>query len=243
MDKHIKSFQLFLEARKFDDRQYIVNYRNTACIYYTNKGIVMRYPTGIAWEEREEPENKEKLDDFVAQLTAYVDSYKKLPSNKQGSNPPVEDVREIMKNEDVQLTTKEILNNEFDKVKDVVFHDKMTKVTFTVEPEDFKYVDKDYEFKLELGAGSMKKREVNVFLKYLTGTPPDKLTYSVRWDKINPADYVKVKSAEDEEFVDEYEEEEKLRRKEDIDLDPTKPAKHLKDLDTFFTGSPIQEEE
>ena len=196
MDKHIKSFQLFLEARKFDDRQYIVNYRNTACIYYTNKGIVMRYPTGIAWEEREEPENKEKLDDFVAKLTAYVDSYKKLPTNKQGSNPPVEDVREIMKNEDVQLTTKEILSREFDKVKDVVFHDKMTKVTFVVEDEnDYIYADPDHTYELGLGKGSMKKKEIEVFLtpdNKNFKTPPNKLTYSIKWEKIDPAKYAEL---------------------------------------------------
>ena len=238
MDKFIKSFQLFLEAKSIDDRQMVVNFSDRGtCIYYANKGIVMRYPTGIAWEEKDEPENKKKIDDYVSKLKSYIESYRQLPSNKQRNNPPTEDVREIMRNEDVQLTTKEILNNEFDKVRDVVFHDKMTKVTFSVDPQDFKYVDPDYEFRLELGAGSMKKREVNVFLKYLTGTPPDKLTYSVRWDKINPTDYVKQQSPDEEEFVDSYEEEEKRRRSEEEgDINPD-------EIDSMFHGGAAIEED
>ena len=95
MDKFIKSFQLFLEAKSIDDRQMVVNFSDRGtCIYYANKGIVMRYPTGIAWEEKDEPENKKKIDDYVSKLKSYIESYRQLPSNKQHNNPPTEDVRE-----------------------------------------------------------------------------------------------------------------------------------------------------
>jgi len=150
--------------------------------------------------------------------------------------------------DEVQATTKEILNNEFDKVRDVVFKDDT--VTFKVSPLDFdtefgfrqapEYTKEDEEeLQLGLGSGSMKKRKVNVFLTYLDGNPPNQLTYSIRWENINPEDYKKIKiEDDDDEFIDEYEEEERRRLKED-DVDITK---HVNDIDDLFSTGNIEED-
>jgi hypothetical protein len=140
--------------------------------------------------------------------------------------------------EDVLKSVEKILLGNFDYVDTPIISGD--EITFVVSDNDGR-LEPEKELTLDLGWGAMKKRPHLVTLIFVDKEKIEdgyQLTYSIKYE-INTMTGERPKN---KEFVDEYEEEEKLRRKEDIDLDPTKPTKHLKDLDTFFTDSPIQED-
>jgi hypothetical protein len=76
----------------------VVFLKGKACIYYSNKGKVLRLATGILWNDRWLPPNEKLINDLVKKLQDIVWNYR---LDHDGGNPSRDFVRSMMKGESV----------------------------------------------------------------------------------------------------------------------------------------------
>lgn len=74
----------------------VVELKGKACIYYSNKGLVLRYSTGISWEDRLIPQNEKIINDLVEKLHTILSNYR---LDHDGKNPSRDFVRAMMRGE------------------------------------------------------------------------------------------------------------------------------------------------
>ena len=74
----------------------VVQLNGKVFIYYSNKGLVIRHPTKILWEERNLPENTNTIDTLVKKVRDAISEYRKI----NGINPPRDHVRSILRGEE-----------------------------------------------------------------------------------------------------------------------------------------------
>jgi integrase len=76
----------------------IVQVQNRVFVYYSNKGLVYRHPTGVNWKDRNLPQNEQLLSSLVKKLRDIIHSYRM----EHGANPPRDYVKSWMKDETQQ---------------------------------------------------------------------------------------------------------------------------------------------
>jgi len=74
----------------------VVELKGKACIYYSNKGLVLRYSTGISWGDRMMPQNDKVINSLVEKLHTILSNYR---IDHDGKNPSRDFVRAMMKGE------------------------------------------------------------------------------------------------------------------------------------------------
>jgi len=62
---------------------------NKACIYYSNKGQILRYATGVDWNERNIVKNQKVIASYQSRLQQIIDTFK----IENGANPSVDYVK------------------------------------------------------------------------------------------------------------------------------------------------------
>ena len=77
----------------------VVELKGKTCIYYSNKGKVLRLPTGILWKDRLQPKNEQLINSLVKKLQDIIWAYR---MDHDGSNPTRDHVRAMMKGESFQ---------------------------------------------------------------------------------------------------------------------------------------------
>jgi hypothetical protein len=89
---------------------------------------------------------------------------------------------------------------------------------FTVTELDFRYIDPKEVLPLDLSSGAMGRRDYYVELSYDDQYPStSEVSYKIIFEPMTPDKY--GKKEKDKEFIDEYEEELKRQRDEDIDIE------------------------
>jgi len=80
----------------FMSHKEVVELKGKACIYYSNKGLVLRYSTGILWHDRIIPQNEKVIISLVDKLHTILSDYR---VDHDGKNPSRDFVRAMMKGE------------------------------------------------------------------------------------------------------------------------------------------------
>ena len=85
----------------------VISLKNKIFIYYSNKGQVFRYPTGIDPKQQQQPENQKIIQSLVKKLRDIIYTFKL----ENGVNPSRDFVKSKMKDESIPLNriSREIL--------------------------------------------------------------------------------------------------------------------------------------
>lgn len=200
----------------------VVQLNGNVFIYYSNRGLVLRLPTGIDWKSQSRPENQKIINGLVNKLRDTVTSYR----IEFGTNPSRDYVKSKMKGESIQeksclmdyykeflsFKNMEVTNGnlkpqtliDYNALKGAITDfEKKSKTTFQLKDVSEEFINKFKGYFLltrKMNNNSVKKRlkTFKIFLNYCESKKYFKIDFDYTHIKVKSYDPTIISISDDE---------------------------------------------